>query len=114
MVYAENPNLPVEFRVMQSGNQGAIVSYGLKKPAIEDIQKVALEYRTASALRGDLAPVIQRRDLLDYHLAQDSFSEYLQHACPVDLSRTDAEVCRTDPAYFIWPSEKFFIHNRPQ
>ena len=114
MVYAENPNLPVEFRVVQPGNHLTIVSYGLKKPPIEDIKKVALEYRTALALTNDLAPVIWSRDLLDYHLAQDSFSEYLQHACPADLSRKDVEVCRAHPAYFIWPSERFFIHYRPQ
>ena len=99
---------------MQPGNPGTIVSYGLKKPAIEDIKKVALEYRTAIALTSDLAPVIRSRDLLDYHLGQDSFSDYLQHACPVALSSKDAEACRTHPAYFIWPSEKFFIHYRPQ
>jgi len=114
MVYAENPNLPVEFRVVQPGNHATIVSYGLKKSPIEDIKMVALEYRTAIALTNDLAPVIRSRDLLDYHLAQDSFSEYLQHACPADLSRKDVEVCRAHPAYFIWPSEKFFIHYRPQ
>jgi hypothetical protein len=114
MVYAVNPDLPIEFRVVQPGNQGTIVSYGLKKPAIEDIKKVALEYRTAIALTSDLGPVIQSRDLLDYRLAQDSFSDYLQHVCPVDLSRKDAEACRTHPAYFIWPSQKFFIHYRPQ
>jgi hypothetical protein len=61
-----------------------------------------------------LAPVLRDRDLLNYHLAQDSFHEYLQHACPVDLSRSDAEVCRTHPEYFIWPSDKFFVHYRPQ
>jgi hypothetical protein len=114
MVYAANPNLAVEFRVVQPGNQGTMVSYGLKKPAVEDIKKVALQYRKAIALTSDLAPVIRSRDLLDYHFVQDSFNEYLQHACPVDLSRKDAEACRTHPEYFIWPSEKFFIHYRPQ
>jgi hypothetical protein len=113
-VYAENPNLPVEFRVVQPGNQDTIVSYGFRKPAIVEIRNLALEYRSAMALTSDLAPVIRSRDLLDYHLAQDSFGEYLQHACPVDLSRSDAEVCRTHPEYFIWPSERFFIQYRPQ
>ena len=114
LVYAENPNLPVEFRVVQPGNQSTIVSYGVKKPVIEDIKKVALEYRRAIALTTDVAAVIRSRDLLDDHLAQDSLNEYLRHACPVDLSRQDADACRTHPAYFIWPSEKFFIHYRPQ
>jgi hypothetical protein len=114
MVYAVNPNLPVEFRVVQPGNQFTIVSYGLKKPAVEDINKVALEYRTAIVLGSDLALAIRNRDLLDYHFAQDSFNEYLQHACPVDLSHKDMGLCRAHPAYFIWPSDKFFIHYRPQ
>jgi hypothetical protein len=113
-VYAENPNLPVEFRVVQPDNQKTIVSYGFKKPAIREIKKLAAEYRSAIAQASDLATVIRNRDLLDYHLAQDSFGEYLQHACPVDLSRADAEVCRTHPEYFIWPSEKFFVQYRPQ
>jgi hypothetical protein len=114
IVYAANPNLPVEFRVMQAGDQRTVVSYGFKAPAIEDIKKVALEYRMAIARTRDTGPVILSRDLLDYHFAQDSFSEYLQHACPVPLSSKDPGACRAHPAYFIWPSEKFFIHNRPQ
>jgi hypothetical protein len=111
-VYAENPNLPVEFRIVQPGDQGAIVSYGFKRPAIAEIKKLALDYRSAITLMSDLAAVIRSRDLLDYHLAHDSFDEYLQYACPVDLSRGDAEVCRTNPEYFIWPSERFFIQYR--
>jgi len=55
-----------------------------------------------------------RQRVLDYNLAQDSFNEYLQYACPVDLARKDAEVCRTHPQYFIWPSDRFFIHYRLQ
>jgi hypothetical protein len=34
--------------------------------------------------------------------------------CPVDLSRKEGEVCRTHPQYFIWPSNRFLIHYRPQ
>lgn len=113
-VYAENPNLAVEFRVVQPGNQGTIVSYGFKKPAIAEIKKLALEYRSAIARASDLARAVRSRDLLDYHLAQDSFGEYLQHVCPVDLSRSDADVCRTHPEYFIWPSERFFVQYRRQ
>jgi hypothetical protein len=114
MAYAENPNLPIEFRVVQPGNPGTIVSYGFKKAAVENIQELAKSYQHAVASKSDLAPVLRDRDLLNYHLAQDSFHEYLQHACPVDLSRGDAEVCRTHPEYFIWPSDKFFVHYRPQ
>jgi hypothetical protein len=114
MVYAENPGLAVEFRVMQLGKESTVVSYGFKGAAVEDIRKVALEYRDAVVLRADVAPIEVRQGLLDYHLAQDSFTDYLQHACPVDLARPDAEVCRTHPQYFLWPSDRFFIHYRPQ
>jgi hypothetical protein len=114
MVCRENPSLPVEFRVMQLGRESTSVSYGFKGTAVEDIKKIALEYRNAVALKADVAQVEMKQNLLDYHLAQDSFSDYLQYACPVDLSRKDAEVCRTHPQYFIWPSDRFFIHYRPQ
>jgi hypothetical protein len=114
MVYRENPSLAVEFRVMQPGNENTIVSYGFKGTALDDIKKVALEYRNATARKADVAQIEMRQTLLDYHLAQDSFNDYLQYACPVDLARKDAEVCRTHPQYFIWPSDRFFIHYRPQ
>jgi hypothetical protein len=114
MVYRENPSLPVEFRVMQLGRESTSVSYGFKGTAVEDIKKIALEYRNAVALKTDVAQIEMKQNLLDYHLAQDSFNDYLQYACPVDLSRKDAEVCRTHPQYFIWPSDRFFIHYRPQ
>ncbi len=114
MVYREDPSLSVEFRVMQPGNESTTVSYGFKGTAAEDLKKLALEYRNAAAIKADVAQIEMRQDLLDYHLAQDSFNEYLQYACPVDLARTDAEVCRTHPQYFIWPSHKFFVHYRPQ
>lgn len=114
MVYAENPNLPVEFRVMQLGEEDTVVSYGFKGTAVEDIKKVALEYRDAVAVRADVAPIELKQSLLDYHLAQDSFHDYLQYACPVDIARQDAEVCRTHPQYFLWPSDRFFVNYRPQ
>jgi hypothetical protein len=114
MVYAEDPSLTAEFRVMQLGKENTVVSYGFKGTAAEDIKKIALEYRNALALQADLAPIEMRQNLLDYHLAQDSFNDYLQYACPVDLVRKDAEVCRTHPEYFLWPSDRFFIHYRPQ
>jgi hypothetical protein len=114
LVYAENPNLPVEFRVIQPGGEITTVSYGFKKAADAEIKAVAMEYRHAVTAKADLAPLLRKRDLLDYRLAQDGFNHYLQYACPVDLTRPDAEICKTHPQYFIWPSEKFFIHFRPQ
>jgi hypothetical protein len=114
MVYAEDPSLAVQFRVMQLGKDTATVSYGFKGAAVEDIRRVALEYRDAIARQADLAPIELKRNLLDYHLAQDAFNEYLQYACPVDLARKDAEVCHTHPEYFLWPSDRFFLHYRPR
>ena len=114
MAYAENPNVPVEFRVLQAGEETTIVSYGFKRAAVEDIKRVAMGYRNAVEGKSDLKQIEMRWDLLDYHLTQDSFNEYLQYACPGGLGRKDAEVCRTHPQYFIWPSERFFIRYRPQ
>ena len=93
MVYAENPQLSVEFRMMQMSDENTIVSYGFKGTALREIRNAAEEYRSH---------------------ALESLNEYLQYACPVDLSRPDVEVCRTHPQYFIWPSDRFFIHYRPQ
>lgn len=114
MVYRDNPGLDVEFRVIQLGKENTIVSYGFKGTAVEDIKKVALEYRSAVALKAAVAQIEMTQSLLDYHLAQDSFNDYLQYACPVDLGRKDAEVCKTHPEHFLWPSDRFFIHYRPQ
>jgi hypothetical protein len=114
MVYRENPSLPVEFRVMQLGKENTIVSYGFKQPVVEEIMRIARDYRDAVVLQADVAQIELRQNLLDYHLAQDSFHDYLQHACPVDLARKNDDVCRTHPQYFTWPSERFFIYYRPQ
>lgn len=114
LVYREDPRLRVEFRVMRPGADNAVVSYGFKGAAREDIRKLAQEYREAVARHADSAQIEVRQGVLDYQLAQDSFHDYLQYACPVDLSRPDAEVCRTHPQYFIWPSDRFFVHYRPQ
>jgi hypothetical protein len=114
MVYAENPGLAVEFRVMEVGEESTVVEYGFKGAAARDIRSAALEYRDALALGADVAPLEMRQGLLDYHLAQECFHDYLQYACPVDLSRKDAEVCRTHPQYFLWPSDRFFVHYRPR
>jgi hypothetical protein len=114
MVYAENPDLAVEFRVMQIGQESTTVSYGFKGSAMQEIRQIALEYRNALGLQADVGPIEMKQKLLDYHLAQDSFSDYLQYACPVDLARKDADVCRTHPKNFLWPSDRFFVHYRPQ
>ena len=114
MVYKEDPSLSVEFRVVHLDKESTIVSYGFKGTALDEIKKAALEYRNAAPRKEDIARIETRQTLLDDRLAQDSFNEYLQHACPVDLARSDAEVCRTHPQYFLWPSDRFFIHYRPQ
>jgi hypothetical protein len=113
-VYRENPSLAVEFRVLQLGKEDVAVSYGFKGTAVAEIQRLAAEYRAAAAMKADVAGIELRRDLLDSRLANESFNDYLQHACPVDLARHDAEVCRTHPRYFIWPSDRFFVHDRPR
>jgi hypothetical protein len=114
LVYRDNPNLEVDFRVLQLGKEDTVVSYGFKGTALADLQRLAGEYRAAAAVKADVAPIEMRRNLLDARLADEGFTDYLQHACPVDLARRDAEVCRTHPQYFIWPSERFFIRNRPR
>lgn len=114
MAYSENPNLALQFRVMQPARETTIVAYGFKRRVLDDIRKNAQEYRHSIDLHGDVSAINVKQGLLDYHLAQDAFNEYLQYACPVDLHRKDAEVCRTHPEYFLWPSDKFFLHYRPQ
>jgi hypothetical protein len=114
MVYREDPRLTVEFRILQPGKEDTIVSYGFKRSALREIKDLALEYRSAVARKADVAPIEMKQNLIDYHLAQDSFNDYLRHTCPVDPARKDAEVCRTHPQYFTWPSDRFFIHYRPQ
>lgn len=114
MAYTENPNLAVEFRVITLGKETTIVSYGFKGTAVDDIKKVALEYRNAVATQSNVGQIEMMQNSLDYRLAQECFADYLQYVCPVDLSRKDAEVCRTHPQHFLWPSDRFFIHYRPQ
>jgi len=114
LVYAENPSLSVEFRVMQLGDESTSVSYGFKGTALEELRRLAREYRRAVDRRADVEQIEMRRDRLDRKLIRDCLAEYLQHACPVDLDRDDPEVCRTHPQYFLWPSDRFFVHYRPQ
>jgi hypothetical protein len=110
----ENARLTVEFRVMQLAGETTVLSYGFKGTALQEIREVGQEYRNALARNADLTSVEVRQNVLDYRLGRESFNDYLQHACPTDLSRRDAEVCTTHPQYFIWPSSRFFIHYRPQ
>ena len=114
LVYRENPQLPVEFRVIQLGKENAVVSYGFKGTALEEIRKMAEQYRTAVAGKTDPAGIEMSQNILDYHLDQESFNKYLQYACPMGFPRAGTEVCRTHPQYFIWPSDRFFIHDRPE
>jgi hypothetical protein len=114
MAYRENPGLKVEFRIIQPGKESAIVSYGFKGSALEDIRTLALEYRSALARKQNVAPIQMRQELLNYHIAQDSFHEYLQHTCPANSAAEGEDACRTHPQYFLWPSDRFFLHYRPQ
>jgi hypothetical protein len=84
LVLSESPDLPVEFRVMVVDKQTTSVSYGFKKRIIEDPKKIA----------------------------EESFQDYLQYVCPVDLTRQDPEVCNTHPEFFLWPSDKYFLRYR--
>lgn len=103
MTYAEDPGLAVEFRVVQlDGEQETVVSYGFKGTALADLKKMALEHRGVDAEQGRLAA----------HLAEEAFRDYLQYVCPVDPAGTEARTCRTHPEYFLWPSDRFFIHHR--
>jgi hypothetical protein len=83
-VLSENPDLSVEFRVMVVDERTTSVSYGFKTRIIEDPKKIA----------------------------EESFQDYLQNVCPVDLTRKDPEVCNTHPEFFLWPSGKYFLRSR--
>jgi hypothetical protein len=114
LVYREDPSLAVEFRVVQTGRENTVVSYGFKGTGVEDIKRIAMEYRNAFDFKTDLAQIEVKQSVLDYHLAQESFNDYLQYACPLDPNGNDVRICTTQPQYFIWPSDRFFVHNRPQ
>ena len=102
MAYAEDPTLPVDFRIVQLGEEeDTVVSYGFKRTALEDIKEAA---------RSEWS----KPEILGAHLAEEAFSDYLQYVCPVNQAGTDEDVCRTHPEYFLWPSDRFFVHHRPQ
>jgi len=114
LVYRERPQLPVEFRVIRLGGENTVVSYGFKGTASEEIRNMAEEYRAAVGANADPGRIETSENALEYHLDQESFNNYLQHACLADLARPDGDECRTRPQYFLWPSDRFFIHDRPQ
>ena len=106
MAYAEDPSLHIDFRLVQLGEEeDTIVSYGFKGTALEDIREIAREYSNATA---------RQVQILSSRLAREVFSDYLQYVCPVNQAGTDEDVCRTHPEYFLWPSDRFFVHHRPQ
>jgi hypothetical protein len=103
MTYAEDPGLAVEFRVVQlDGEQETVVSYGFKGTALADIKEMAR----------DVSLIEAEQSLFDAHLAQEAFVDYLQHVCPMAPADTEVKACRTHPEYFLWPSDRFFIHHR--
>ena len=115
MAFAEDFGLAVDFRIVQLGEEeDTVVSYGFKGTAFEDIKELALEYRDAAARQADVAAVESKQKVLSSHLARDAFNDYLRHVCPADPARTDSDVCRTHPEYFLWPSERFFVRYRAQ
>ena len=104
IAYAEDPALQVDFRIVQLGEEeDTVVSYGFKGTALEDIKASARDYHTAAGPQ-----------TISSHLAQEAFSDYLRYLCPVDQAGAEGVVCRTHPEYFLWPSDRFFVHHRPQ
>jgi hypothetical protein len=114
MVYRENPDIAVEFRVMKPGQESTNVAYGFRNSTIAEIKTLASDYRNAATRGKDTAPIIMKQKLQNYHLARESYNTYLQYACPIDLGRKEPEKCATHPQNFIWPNDRFFIQNRPQ
>jgi len=108
----ENPDLNLEYRLMVAdGKESTFISYGFQKPLIEEVKQFAASYREART-RDERERIDLQIKILTHQVAQESFNTYLQHACPVDLTRKDAEVCNTNPRFFIWPSEKYFLTYR--
>jgi len=108
----ENPDLNLEYRLMVADDkESTFISYGFQKPLIEEMKKFAASYREART-RDERERIDLQTKILTHQVAQESFDAYLQHACPVDLTRKDAEVCNTNPRYFIWPGEKYFLTYR--
>jgi hypothetical protein len=112
LVRRENPDLNLEFRLMVANDkESTSISYGFRKPLIEEVKKVAASWRAARTPEERDRIDLQTK-ILTHQVAQESFDTYLQHACPVDLTRKDAEVCTTNPRFFIWPGGKYFLTYR--
>ena len=112
LVRRENPELNLEYRLMVADDKEAtFISYGFQKPLVEEMKKFAASYRAAGT-REERERIDLQTKILTQQVAEESFNTYLQHACPVDLTRKDAEVCNTNPRFFIWPSEKYFLSYR--
>jgi hypothetical protein len=112
LVRRENPDLNLEYRlIVADGKEATFISYGFQKPLIEELKKFAASYREART-RDERDRIDLQTKILTHQVAQESFDTYLQHACPVYLSRKDAEVCNTNPRFFIWPNEKYFLTYR--
>lgn len=86
----------------------------MKGTAIEEIRKLAAEYREATAQNRDVAPIELKSNILAHRLKGESFNSYLQFACPVDLTSKNPEKCTTYPQNFLWPNSRFFLRHRPQ
>jgi hypothetical protein len=94
MTYTQDPSCAIEFRIVQLGDeQDTVVSYGFKGSALEEIKEAAQNH-------------------LDVHLAEEASIDYLQHVCPAVPVTTESAACSTHPEYFLWPSDRFFIHHR--
>jgi hypothetical protein len=107
----ENPELNLEYRLMVAdGKESTFISYGFQKP-LKEVKQLAASYREART-RDERERIDLQTKILTHQVAQESFDTYLQHACPVDLTRKDAGVCNTNPRLFIWPSEKYFLTYR--
>lgn len=113
-VFKQNPNIPVDFRVVQLGDKVSDVSYGFKKSVVDEIKKNAQAYNDAMARNEDPAPIEMKQKIFNYHLTRDSYNEYLKNACSIEQMRQGKNVCTTQAQYFLWPSEKFFLKDRPQ
>jgi hypothetical protein len=90
---------------MQLGNEITGVPYGFKGTAVEDIKRMALEYRNAIALKVDVAEIERKQNLLDYHLAQDSLticSMLAQWLLPARIRKYAVHIRRYDRAVVMF------------
>ena len=113
MTYAHDPELAVQFRIAQlGGEQETFVAYGFKGSALSEIKALAFEYSAATTRRDNVASIEAKQHRVVAQLAREASTDYLAHVCPPEPTATDAAACRTHPEYFLWPSDRFFIHHR--